>query len=72
VAVRVAHIGRRGLHIGFLCESEKEQGHYEDPNGGVRIILKWYIEKLDEVVLTGFILLRIGTSGGLHKCLGNS
>jgi hypothetical protein len=30
-----------------------------------RIILRWILERLDGVVWTGLIWLRIGTSGGL-------
>jgi hypothetical protein len=34
------------------------------PLGG-RLILEWILERQDEVVLTAFIWLRIGTRGGL-------
>jgi hypothetical protein len=35
------------------------------PLGSWRIILKWMSQKYDGVLWTGFILLMIGTSGGL-------
>jgi hypothetical protein len=36
---------------------------------GGRIILKWILDKKDRVVWTGFIWLRIGTSGGLNTVM---
>jgi hypothetical protein len=36
----------------------------EDADVGGRIILEWMLERLDGVVWTGLIWLRIGTSGG--------
>jgi hypothetical protein len=37
-------MGRRGMHIGFWWESQKERNH-EDLHVGGRIILKWILEK---------------------------
>jgi hypothetical protein len=34
-------------------------------NVGEWMILKWILERQDEVVWTGFIWLRMGTNGGL-------
>jgi hypothetical protein len=56
---------RRGMHIGFWWESQEERNHLEDLDIGGRIILKWILERQDEVVWTGLIWLRIGSSGGL-------
>jgi hypothetical protein len=53
------------MHIGFLWESQKERYHQEDLDVGRRIILEWILESYDEVVWTGLIWLRIGTSAGL-------
>jgi hypothetical protein len=44
---------------------QKERNHYENLDVGRRTILKWIYEKKDGVVWTGFIWLRIGTSGWL-------
>jgi hypothetical protein len=41
------------------------KSYYEDLGLGVRIILKWMLERHDEVLWTRLIWLRIGTSGGL-------
>jgi hypothetical protein len=42
---RVARIGRRGIHIGYWWESQKERAHYEDQVVGELIILKWILER---------------------------
>jgi hypothetical protein len=44
-AGHVACMGRRGMHIGFLWQSQKERDHYEDLDVGGRIILKWILER---------------------------
>jgi hypothetical protein len=53
------------MHIVFWLESQKERDHWEDPDVGERIILRWILKIQDGVVWTGLIWLRIGTSGGL-------
>jgi hypothetical protein len=53
------------MHEEFWSENRKERKHYEHLAVGVRIILKYTLQKKDEVVWTGFIWLRMGTSGGL-------
>jgi hypothetical protein len=58
-------MGRRGMHIGFWWENQKERDDLEDLDVGSRIILKWTLERQDGVVWTGLVWLRIGTSGGL-------
>jgi hypothetical protein len=63
-ARHIARMGRRGMHVGFWWESQKEIDHYEDIDVGGRIILEWILERLDGVVWTGLVWLRIGTSGG--------
>jgi hypothetical protein len=37
-AGHVAHMGRRGIHIGLWWESQKKRDHYEDVGIGGRII----------------------------------
>jgi hypothetical protein len=52
------------MHIGFWWQSQKERYHFEDPDMGWRIILRWILERYDGVVWTGLIWLRVGTGGG--------
>jgi hypothetical protein len=49
--------------MGFLWEKQKERDHWEDLDTCGRIILKYILEIYDWVVWTGFIWLRIRTSG---------
>jgi hypothetical protein len=44
-AEHVAHIGRRGMHVGFWWESQKKRDQYEGLNIGGKIILKWILER---------------------------
>jgi hypothetical protein len=60
----VACMERRGMHIGFWWESQKEKDHWENIEVGGRM-LKWMLERQGGMVWTGLIWLRIGTSGGL-------
>jgi hypothetical protein len=50
------------MHIGFLWESQKERDHWENLDVGWRIMLRWILDRSDDVVWTGLIWLRIGTS----------
>jgi hypothetical protein len=45
-AGRVTRIGRKGMHIGYWWESQKERAHWEDQDVGWRIILKWIFDGL--------------------------
>jgi hypothetical protein len=38
-------MGRRGMHIRFWYESQKERDHWEDLDVGGRIILKGIVRK---------------------------
>jgi hypothetical protein len=49
----------------ILVEKPEERDHWEDLDVGGRIILRRILERSDGVVWTGFIWLKIGTSGGL-------
>jgi hypothetical protein len=64
-AGHVVHMGRRGMRIKFWWESQKGRDHYEVLDVGGRIILKCILERWDEVVWTGFMKVRVRTSGGL-------
>jgi hypothetical protein len=50
LAGHVARMGRRGMLVGFWWESQKERDHYKDLDIGRRIILKWILERCNEVV----------------------
>jgi hypothetical protein len=45
-------------------ESQRERGHWGDPDVDERIILRWIVKKLEGVVRTGWSWLRIGTGDG--------
>jgi hypothetical protein len=57
-------MGIKGMHAGFQWEIEKLRGHHGHLDVQCRIILRWILDKENGVVWTGFILLRIGISGG--------
>jgi hypothetical protein len=46
-AGHVARMGRRGMHIGYWWESQKERDHYEDQDVGGWKILKCILERWD-------------------------
>jgi hypothetical protein len=43
-AKHIAQIGRRGMHIGYGWEKQKERDHYEDQDVGGWKILKWILD----------------------------
>jgi hypothetical protein len=49
----------------MLVAKPDRKNHWEDQNVGGSTILKWILERQDEMVWTGSIWFRIGTSGGL-------
>jgi hypothetical protein len=57
--------GRGEVHTGFWWETLRDLGHLEDVGVYGRIILKWVFKKYVGRLWTGFMWLRIGTSGGL-------
>jgi hypothetical protein len=64
LAEHVAQIGRRGMHIGYWWESQKERDHWEDQDVDGWTILKWILDRQDGMVWIGLIWLRVRTSGG--------
>jgi hypothetical protein len=52
-AGHVARKGRRGMHIGFWWESQKERDHLEDQDVGECTIFKQTLERWDGVVWCG-------------------
>jgi hypothetical protein len=44
-AGHVARMGRRGIHVGFSWESQKERDLQEDLRVGGKIILRWILER---------------------------
>jgi hypothetical protein len=51
------------MRVKFWSEDLKGRIYSEDPDIAVRIILEWILRKHGRRVWTGFIWLRIGTSG---------
>jgi hypothetical protein len=49
-AGHVARMRRRGMHIGFQWENQKERDHWEDQDVGGWTILKWILERQDGMV----------------------
>jgi hypothetical protein len=68
-------MGRRGTCIGYRWERKRERHQYEDQDVGGWIILRWILERQDEVVWTGLVWLGIETRAELRagsiKMLGN-
>jgi hypothetical protein len=58
-------MGRRGMHIGYWWESQKERDHWKDQDVGALTVLKWILERYDGIVWIVLNWLSIGTSGGL-------
>jgi hypothetical protein len=58
--------GRNEMRTKFWSGSLKRIDHLEDVGTDGRIILEWILQKCGRNLLTGFIWLRIGTSGGLR------
>jgi hypothetical protein len=46
-AGHIARMGRRGMHVGYWWESQKESAHWEDQDVGGWIILKWILDWID-------------------------
>jgi hypothetical protein len=55
---------RRGAYRA-LCENLRENDDFEDLGINGMTILKQLLKQWDRTAWTGFMLLRIGTSGGL-------
>jgi hypothetical protein len=49
-AGHVAQMGRKGMHIGYWWEIQKEREHWEDQDVGGWTILKWILEREDGMV----------------------
>jgi hypothetical protein len=45
LAGHVARMGRRGMHVGYYREIQKETDLSEDQDVGGRTILKWILER---------------------------
>jgi hypothetical protein len=56
--------GREKMHIMFRLENLKGRGHLEDLDVDGKMILERILRKYGGKMLTGFIWLRIWTSGG--------
>jgi predicted metal-binding protein len=60
----VTRMGEKRNAYMLLVGKLKERDHEEDLDECGRVILKWMLEKEDEVMYTGFMWLRAETSGG--------
>jgi hypothetical protein len=58
------HREKRNAYIVWVGNSKKRD-HYEDVDVGASIILKRILEKENGLVQTGFIWVRMSTTGGL-------
>jgi hypothetical protein len=45
-AGHVARMGRRGMHVGYWWESQKERDHWEDQDVGGWTISKWILREI--------------------------
>jgi hypothetical protein len=45
-AGHITRMGRKGIHIAFLWERQKERDHYEYLEVGGKIILKWILDRM--------------------------
>jgi hypothetical protein len=41
----IARMGRRGMHIGYCWESQKERDHWEDQDVGWWTLSRWIFER---------------------------
>jgi hypothetical protein len=64
-AGHVARMGKKRNAYGIFVRQPEGKRPLERPRRSRRTELKWILEKQNEVVWTGLIWLRIGTSGGL-------
>jgi hypothetical protein len=48
-------MGRKGMHIGYWWESQKERDNWEDLDVGGWTILKWILERYDGMVWIGLM-----------------
>jgi hypothetical protein len=53
------------MHTKFWSENLKGRDHSDDLSVDGRIILEWILNKQFRRVWIGFMMLRMGTSGGL-------
>jgi hypothetical protein len=53
------------MHTDLWFNEPEGNDHYEDVGIDKRIILKCILKEWDENMWTGYIMLRIGTNGGL-------
>jgi len=54
-----------GMRTEFRSENLKGRDHVENPGADENVTGKWIVRKQTGKLQTGFIWLRIGTSGGL-------
>jgi hypothetical protein len=54
-AGHVARMARRGTHIVYWWQSQREGNHWEDQDVGGWIILVWILKSWDGVMWTGLV-----------------
>jgi hypothetical protein len=53
-------MGRRGMHIEYRWENQKERDHWDNKHVGVRVTLRWILGRKNEVIWTRLIWLKVG------------
>jgi hypothetical protein len=56
---------KKGMHVGYWWENQKEIDHWGGRDVSGWIILRWILERYDGVVWIGLMWFRLEIGGGL-------